>query len=100
MKRSVLAVLAIGIFSGRVLAQEFVVGGPTPGGEEPLYSYDDREVWKHGWIQVIPFYGGYHSYRPYNYKQVFAQAAQSEAWGMPRTMPYSQQYYHRYQHLG
>ena len=65
-----------------------------------LYAYDDLDVWKHGWMQVMPYYGGQHSFRPYNYKQVFSQSAQAAAWGMPRSMPYSQQFYHRYENLG
>jgi hypothetical protein len=61
-----------------------------------MYPYDDQEVWKHGWLQINPYEHGYHSYRPYNYKHVFAHAAQSSVWGMPSTMPYSQSYYLRY----
>ncbi|MGD9855861.1 MAG: hypothetical protein AB7U20_13025, partial [Planctomycetaceae bacterium] len=76
MRRFALAVMALGLMAGRSPAQEFVIGGPTFGGDEPLYQYDDRDPWKHGWFQVIPYYGGYQSYRPYNYKQVYSQSAQ------------------------
>ncbi len=107
MRCSVLAIVAMGFLASHSLAQDldqglpedFVIGDPTFDGSEPLYSYDDLDPWKHGWIQIMPYYGGFHSYRPYNYKQVFAQSAQSAAWGMPRSMPYSQQFYHRYENL-
>lgn len=99
MKRVLLVLFALVVTTDHSPAQEFLIGGPTPGGEEPLYQYDDREPWKHGWFQVIPYYGGYHSFRPYNYKQVYSQSAQAAAWGMPHTMPYSQQFYHRYENL-
>ncbi len=103
MRCSVLAIVAMGLLASHSLAQDlpedFIVGDPTLDGSEPLYSYDDLDPWKHGWIQVMPFYGGYHAYRPYNYKHVYAQSAQAAAWGMPRSMPYSQQFYHRYENL-
>lgn len=97
MRRSVWTVVVLSVIAGNGLAQDFSIGGPVSGASEPLYPYDDQEVWKHGWIQVMPFYGGYHSYRPYNYKNVLSQSAQSASWGMSPTAPYSQQFYHRYE---
>lgn len=99
MRHWYLSVMALGILAAQGDAQEFLIGGPTYGGSEPLYSYDDPEVWKHGWLQIIPSYGGHHTFRPYNYKQVISQSAQAAGWGLPPTMPYSQQYYHRYENL-
>jgi hypothetical protein len=99
MRHWYVSVVVLGIFAARAHGQEFLVSGPTSAGSEPLYSYDDPEVWKHGWLQIMPYYGGHHTFRPYNYKQVISQSAQAAAWGMPPTMPYSQQYYHRYENL-
>lgn len=97
MRRSVWTVVVFALIASQGLAQEFPIGGPVPSASEPLFPYDDQEVWKHGWIQIMPYYGGYHSYRPYNYKNVFSQSAQSASWGMSPTAPYSQQFYHRYE---
>jgi hypothetical protein len=94
-----LSVIMLAFLAAQSDAQEFLLSGPTYGGSEPLYSYDDQEVWKHGWLQIMPYYGGHQTFRPYNYKQVISQSAQAAAWGMPPTMPYSQQYYHRYENL-
>ncbi|MCA9088449.1 MAG: hypothetical protein KDA90_07405 [Planctomycetaceae bacterium] len=76
--------------------QEFV-GPGSVGSNEPLFSYDDQERWKHGWIQAMPYYGGYESFRPYNYHHVFGQATTAQGWGM--SMPYSQQFWHRYENM-
>lgn len=72
-------------------------GPGSVGSGEPLFRYDDQERWKHGWIRSMPYYEGYHSFRPYNYHHVFSQAQTSAGWGMPATMPYSQQFWHRYE---
>ena len=97
MRRNVWTVVVFALIASKGLAQDFTIGDPVPSASEPLFPYDDQEVWKHGWIKVIPYYGGYHSYRPYNYKNVFSQSAQSASWGMSPTAPYSQQFYHRYE---
>lgn len=76
-------------------AQEFAADSTLRG--EQLFPYDDQDPWKHGWIQVMPFYGGYHSFRPYNYKHVYAQSAQAQQWGIAAQAPYSQQFWHRYE---
>ena len=110
MRNVIWMTVVLGLFATPSLAQDYgygnygfhggmpydSIGTPIPSATEPLYQYDDQEVWKHGWLQINPYEHGYHSYRPYNYKQVFAQAAQSSVWGMPSTMPYSQSYYLRY----
>jgi hypothetical protein len=69
--------------------------GASLGAQEALYPFDDQEPWKHGYRQVMPYYGGWHSFRPYNYHHVFGQTQAAAAWGMP--LPYSQQFWHRYQ---
>ncbi|MBW3542135.1 MAG: hypothetical protein KY476_17835 [Planctomycetes bacterium] len=73
---------------------EFVSGPVTFGGT--LYPFDSSEPWVHGYHQEMPAYGGYAVFRPYNYKHVFAQAQAAGGWGMSPTMPYSQQFWHRY----
>ena len=69
------------------------------GGGEPLFRYDDQERWKHGYLHIMPYYGGYHSFRPYNYHHVFNQSQTASGWGMSPVAPYSQQFWHRYAHL-
>lgn len=76
-------------------AQEFADDSTLRG--EQLFPFDDQDPWKHGWIQVMPFYGGYHSFRPYNYKHVYAQSAQARQWGISPQAPYSQQFWHQYE---
>lgn len=65
------------------------------GGE--LYPYDAQYPWLHGYFQEIPAYGGYVSFRPYNWKHVLSQSQAAAGWGLSPTMPYSQQFWHRYQ---
>ena len=71
-------------------------GSASIGSNEQLYSFDDQEKWKHGWLQEMPYYHGYHSFRPYNYHHVFGQSQTAAGAGLPTTMPYSQQWWHRY----
>ncbi|WP_417848094.1 hypothetical protein [Thalassoglobus sp.] len=75
------------------------VGGASVGSQEPLFTYDDQEPWKHGYIKVMPYYHGYHSFRPYNYHQVFGQSTTAQGFGMSPVMPYSQQFWHRYEKM-
>jgi hypothetical protein len=86
-------------FYGDVGSQGYL-GGGSVGSQEPLFPYDDQETWKHGYLQYVPFYGGYHSGRPYNYHHVFAQTQTSVGWGMPHGLPYSQQWWHRFDSMG
>ncbi|MES2792080.1 MAG: hypothetical protein V4719_20865 [Planctomycetota bacterium] len=62
---------------------------------DPLYRYDYEPNWVHGYYQEIPAYGGYHFFRPYNYKNVMPQSQVSAAWGNAANMPYSHQYFDR-----
>jgi hypothetical protein len=94
--------------AGSASAQEFYgdvgsegyLGNGSVGSNEPLFPYDDQEQWKHGYLHVVPFYGGYHAGRPYNYHHVFAQTQTSVGWGMPHGLPYSQQWWHKFEHMG
>jgi hypothetical protein len=73
------------------------LGAGSVGNNEPLFPYDDQEQWKHGYLQDMPNYGGYHSGRPYNYHHVFSQTQTSVGWGLPHGLPYSQQWWHQYE---
>ena len=67
------------------------------GGSEQLYPYDAPEPWMHGYIQHVPSYGGFRYFRPYNYKHVLAQSMTAAQWHMSPVMPYSQQFWHKYE---
>lgn len=64
---------------------------------EQRYPFDSQQNWIHGYHQEIPAYGGHAYFRPYNYKDVLSQSQTSAGWGQPPTMPYSQQFWHKYQ---
>lgn len=72
------------------------VGSFGGGFPDELHPYDAPDAWQHGYFQEIPAYGGYGAFRPYNYKHVLAQSQAAGGWGMSPTMPYSQQFWHRY----
>lgn len=76
---------------------EAYTGGASVGANEPLYYYDDQEPWKHGYLQIMPYYGGNHTFRPYNYHHVFNQSQTAAGWGMNPVLPYSQQFWARYE---
>lgn len=61
-----------------------------------LYPYDQQDTWLHGHFQRVPSYGGFSSFRPYNYRHVFAQTQLAQSWGHAHGMPYSQQFWNRY----
>ncbi len=63
---------------------------------EQRYPFDSQQNWVHGYFQDIPAYGGHVFFRPYNYKDVMSQSQTAAGWGMSPTMPYSQQFWHRY----
>ncbi len=95
-RTSLLAGLVLLItFTQFSVAQQGAIG--VPGDAEPLYPYDAQEPWLHGYWQEMPFYGGFRSFRPYNYKQVLSQSQTAGGWGMNPQMPYSQQFWNRYQ---
>lgn len=60
------------------------------------YPFDQQDTWIHGHFQRYPAYGGFSSFRPYNYSHVIAQSQLAAAWGAPHGMPYSQQFWNRY----
>ncbi len=76
---------------------EVTSSGVSNGYGEQLYSYERQDPWLHGYFQEIPAYGGYHSFRPYNYKHVLSQSQTAAGFGMSPVMPYSQQFWHRYE---
>ena len=61
-----------------------------------LYPYDQQDPWLHGYFQRVPAYGGFSSFRPYNYRHVSAQTQLAQTWGHAHGMPYSQQFWNRY----
>lgn len=67
------------------------------GSSEQRYPFDTQQNWVHGYFQEIPAYGGHPVYRPYNYKDVLSQSQTAAGWGERPSMPYSQQFWHRYQ---
>ncbi len=67
------------------------------GSSEQRYPFDSQQNWVHGYHQEIPAYGGHHVYRPYNYKDVLSQSQTAAGWGERPAMPYSQQFWHKYQ---
>ena len=69
-------------------------GGVRFGAEE-LYQFDAYDNWVHGHFQEMPAYGGFHLFRPYNYKHLLSQSQVAGGWGMSPTMPYSQEYFRR-----
>lgn len=72
-------------------------GGAASPGNEPLFPYDSQYPWMHGYFQEMPAYGGFTYFRPFNYKHVMPQSQTAGGWGMSPTMPYSQQFWHRFQ---
>lgn len=73
------------------------LNGYSGSNGDTLLPWDSQEAWMHGYFQEIGAYPGYTHFRPYNYKHVFSQVDLSYRWGQPNGMPYSQQWWHRYQ---
>jgi hypothetical protein len=67
------------------------------GSSEQRITQESQLNWLHGYHQEIPAYGGHHVFRPYNYKDVLSQSQTAAGWGERPTMPYSQQFWHKYQ---
>ena len=67
------------------------------GSSEQRYPFDTQQNWVHGYFQDLPAYGGHHTFRPYNYKDVLSQSQTAAGWGERPAMPYSQQFWHKYQ---
>lgn len=100
-RTSLFAFLVAAMFTASVQAQ---VGSPgieygstiAAGDGVQLYPYDQQDPWLHGHFQRVPSYGGFASFRPYNYRHVFAQTQLAQQWGHAHGMPYSQQFWNRY----
>jgi hypothetical protein len=73
--------------------QQYAFGGQA----EQKWPFDTQQNWVHGYFQEIPAYGGHHVFRPYNYKDILSQSQTAAGWGLSPSMPYSQQFWHRYQ---
>jgi len=100
-RTSLFAFLVVAILATSARAQ---VGSPgieygntiAAGDGVQLYPYDQQDTWLHGHFQRVPSYGGFSSFRPYNYRHVFAQTQLAQQWGHTHGMPYSQQFWNRY----
>lgn len=98
---SLFALLVAAVMTASAQAQ---VGSPgieygntiAAGDGVQLYPYDQQDRWLHGYFQRVPAYGGFSSFRPYNYRHVFAQTQLAQSWGHTHGMPYSQQFWNRY----
>lgn len=102
MRRSLVVAVALTLYSvSTVQAQVGMPGiqysGTVAGGDGvQLYPYDQQDPWLHGYFQRVPAYGGFASFRPYNYRHVFAQTQIATGWGSAHGMPYSQQFWNKY----
>lgn len=100
-RTSLFAFLVAAMLTASVQAQ---VGSPgieygntiSAGDGVQLYPYDQQDPWLHGHFQRVPSYGGFASFRPYNYRHVFAQTQLAQQWGHAHGMPYSQQFWNKY----
>ncbi|MCA9064751.1 MAG: hypothetical protein KDA96_16885 [Planctomycetaceae bacterium] len=102
MSRSVLLILgAATLLSHTAFAQVgapgvYYSGSIAAGDGGQLYPFDRQDPWIHGHFQRIPAYGGYASFRPYNYHHVFSQTQMAQRSGAAHGMPYSQQFWNKY----
>ncbi len=65
-------------------------------GSGQLYPFDQQDPWLHGQHKRVPSYGGYSSFRPYNYRHVASQSQIAASLGVAAGMTYSQQFWNRY----
>ena len=104
MRRTSLLVLLVAAIATASTQAHAQVGSPgidygntiAAGDGVQLYPYDQQDPWLHGHFQRVPSYGGFASFRPYNYRHVFAQTQLAQQWGHAHGMPYSQQFWNRY----
>lgn len=99
MSKALWAAVFTAAMAGTSLAQDYVGPQSVGSSQEQLYPYDDQEKWKHGYLKEMPYYHGYHSFKPYNYHHVFSQSQTSSGWGMNPNTPYSQQFWHKYENM-
>jgi hypothetical protein len=96
--------IAFLVVAGLAASTQAQVGSPgieygttiAAGDGVQLYPYDQQDTWLHGHFQRVPSYGGFASFRPYNYRHVFTQTQLAQQWGHAHGMPYSQQFWNRY----
>lgn len=103
MRRTILAAAVCCLSLSSVSAQDIYTPGMEYSGSigayegGQLYPFDRQDPWLHGQYQRIPAYGGFSTFRPYNYRHVFAQTQiATSVWGAPHGQPYSQQFWNRY----
>jgi hypothetical protein len=102
MRRSLVFAVAVTLYSA--VSAQAQVGMPgieysntVAGGDGvQLYPYDQQDPWLHGYYQRYPAYGGFSSFRPYNYRHVFSQTQIASGWGSAHGMPYSHQFWNKY----
>lgn len=99
MSKALWAAVFTAAMAGTSLAQDYVGPQSVGSSQEQLYPYDDQEKWKHGYLKEMPYYHGYHSFKPYNYHHVFSQSQTASGWGMNPNTPYSQQFWHKYENM-
>ena len=99
MTKAMWAALLTAALAGTGQAQDFVGPDSVGSSNEQLYPYDDQEKWKHGYLKEMPYYHGYHSFRPYNYHHVYSQSQTAGGWGMNPNSPQSQQFWHKYEQM-
>ncbi len=62
-----------------------------------MFPFDRQDPWLHGQYQRVPAYGGFNSFRPYNYRHVLSQTQiATNVFGAAHGTPYSQQFWNRY----
>lgn len=101
MRRTLLLALVSMLLTATAQAQIGSPGieytGTIAGGDGvQMYPYDQQDPWLHGHFQRYPAYGGFASFRPYNYRHVFSQTQIATRWGSAHGMPYSQQFWNKY----
>ncbi len=69
--------------------------GQTSGPASEYHPSDAADPWVHGYVQERPAFGGYASFRPYNYKHVYAQSLAAATWGLDPQRPYCQDLWKR-----
>ncbi len=88
MSRSLLSLSVIVMMTSAGAQAQAQVGDPgtqysmqiAAGDGGQMYPYDRQDPWIHSHYQRIPAYGGFSSFRPYNYRHVFAQTQIAGQW--------------------
>jgi len=102
MRRSLVFAFAVSLWTAAIAQAQVGMPGveysqTVAGGDGvQLYPYDQQDPWLHGYYQRYPAYGGFASFRPYNYRHVFSQTQIASGWGSAHGMPYSQQFWNKY----